>query len=169
MRTLTIGVNLKFGKGGHRHPAQTAPEPRVVERIVEKVVEKEVVKEVPVEVVKEVNVPATAAFEGAYEDDLYFLLGKSELRPEEAFKLGRIAQILSENPDATITVTGYADSATGNTDINQNLSEQRAYAVVEMLRNAGISPARISIRAAGSDRDASKSPESNRVAVCIVK
>ncbi len=169
VRTLTVGVNLKFGKGGHRRPAQTALEPRVVERIVEKVVEKEVVKEVPVEVVKEVKVPVTAAFDGTYEDDLYFLLGKSELRPEEAFKLGRIAQILSENPDATITVTGYADSATGNSDINQNLSEQRAHAVVEMLRNAGISPNRIGIRAAGSDRDASKSPESNRVAVCIVK
>jgi outer membrane protein OmpA-like peptidoglycan-associated protein len=133
-------------------------------------VEKEVVKEVPVEVVKEVKVAAPGAkFEGSYEDDLFFLIGKSELRPDEAFKLGQIAQILKDNPETTITVTGYADSATGTAGINQDLSEQRARVVVDMLKKAGIAADRISFKAEGSDRNASQSPESNRVAVCIVK
>jgi OOP family OmpA-OmpF porin len=66
-------------------------------------------------------------------------------------------------------VTGYADSATGNDQINRELSEKRAQAVVDMLKKAGIAASRISFKAAGSDRDASRSPESNRVAVCIVK
>ena len=125
-------------------------------------------QEIAVEVVKEVKVPASN-FTGPYSDDLYFIIGKSEIRPDEAFKLGQIAQILKDNPDATITVTGYADSGTGNDEINRDLSEQRASVVVEMLKKAGIAASRIIRQAVGGDRDASRSPESNRVAVCIVK
>ncbi|MBR4687195.1 MAG: OmpA family protein, partial [Bacteroidales bacterium] len=88
---------------------------------------------------------------------------------EEAFKLGRICQVLAENPDAKITVTGYADSGTGNDRINTELSEQRARKVVDMLVDAGISRDRISSSSVAGDRDASQSPESNRVAVCVVK
>ena len=100
---------------------------------------------------------------------LFFLIGKSELRPDEAFKLGRICQILKDNPDAKIAITGYADSGTGTADINHTLSEQRAAVVAEMLKKAGIAASRITSNASGSDKDASASPESNRVAVCIVK
>jgi outer membrane protein OmpA-like peptidoglycan-associated protein len=128
---------------------------------VEKVVEKEVVKEV----VKEVKVPAV----NSYNDDLFFVIGKAEIRPEEALKLGRIVQVLSENPDAKITVTGYADSGTGTDQINTELSRQRAAKVVDMLVKAGIDRSRISENSVAGDRDASLSPESNRVAVCIVK
>ncbi len=166
-RNLGFSVKMKFGKKGEAaETVAAATDTRVVEKIVEKIVE----KKVPVEVVKEVKVlPVGSAFEGNYTDDLFFLINQAELRPDEAFKLGRIAQILQENPDATITVTGYADSATGNDQINRELSEQRAQAVVDMLKKAGIAASRISFKAAGSDRDASRSPESNRVAVCIVK
>ena len=168
IRTLTFGVNITFG-GGSAKRAAPARAASYAPEVVEKIVEKEVVKEVPVEVVKEVRVPSGTPFEGTYEDDLFFLLGKSELRPDEAFKLGQIAQVLKENPETSITVTGYADSGTGTTEINQDLSEQRARVVVDMLKKAGIAASRISYKAAGSDRNASQSPESNRVAVCIVK
>ena len=70
---------------------------------------------------------------------------------------------------AKITVTGYADSGTGTADGNKTLSEQRAATVVSMLKKAGIAASRISSAATGSDKDVSASPESNRVAVCIVK
>ena len=165
---LIVGLNLSFN-GSHKNAAPAradyVPE-HVVE--VEKIVEKIVEKQVPVEVVKEVKVPASN-FTGPYSDDLYFIIGKSEIRPDEAFKLGQIAQILKDNPEATITVTGYADSGTGNDEINRDLSEQRASVVVEMLKKAGIAASRIIRQAVGGDRDASRSPESNRVAVCIVK
>ena len=169
--TLSLGFSVKVKFGGStaaKTPAAPAyVQPYVPEKVIEKIVEKEVIKEVPVEVVKEVKVPSN--FEGTYEDDLFFIIGKAEIRPEEAFKLGQIAQILKENPDATITISGYADSATGSASINRTLSEQRATKVKEMLMGAGISESRISINAIGSDRNASLSPESNRVAVCIVK
>ena len=118
--------------------------------------------------VKEVKV-ATAPELSEYNDDLFFIINQAEIRPDEAFKLGRIAQILTDYPNATLTVTGYADSGTGTADINQSLSEQRAQSVAEMLKKAGIAAGRIICKAVGSDRDASGSPESNRVAVCIVK
>ena len=165
-RSLGFSVKVKFGGStAEKAPAApvqvepyVAPKPEIVKEIVEKEVIKEVVKEVPAKTLK-----------GIYEDDLYFVIGKAEIRPDEAFKLGQIAQILKDNPDAKVTVTGYADSATGTPAINKALSEKRADKVVEMLTNAGISASRISHTAAGTDRDASLKPENNRVAVCIVK
>ena len=168
-RSLGFAVKLRFGGSTAAKAAPaSAPvyipsEPKVVEKIVEKVVEKEVVKEV----VKEVKVPVGTV--DSYNDDLYFVIGKAEIRPEEAFKLGRICQVLAENPDAKITVTGYADSGTGTDEINEELSQQRAAKVVDMLVKAGIARDRISWSSVAGDRDASLSPESNRVAVCIVK
>ena len=101
--------------------------------------------------------------------NLYFVIGKAEIRPDESFKLGRIYQIMLDNPKAKIVINGHADSATGTPSRNQTLSEQRAQAVVDMLQKAGISSSRISFNATGSDKDASLAPESNRVAVCIVE
>jgi outer membrane protein OmpA-like peptidoglycan-associated protein len=167
-KTFLVGLNLSFG-GSRRDTEVARVDERIVEKLVEKVIEKEVVREVPVEVVKEVRVPGKAEFQGPYTDDLFFVINKAELRPTEAFKLGRIAQIMAEYPEATISVTGYADSATGTASINKRLSEQRAQSVVDMLKQAGIAASRIICKAVGSDRDASSTPESNRVAVCIVK
>ena len=141
---------------------------REVEKIVEVPVEKVVEKIVEVPVEKIVEVPAST-LSGEYTDDLFFIIGKAEIRPEEAFKLGRICQILKENPESKIIVTGYADSSTGTSEINQALSDQRAKIVSDMLAKAGISSDRIECRAAGTDRDASASPSSNRVAVCVIK
>ena len=170
-RTVTFGVNVRFG-GGQRIAA-AAPavyNGPAVQQVVEKIVEKIVEKEVPVEVVKEVvkEVPANT-LKDTVNDDIYFLIGKAEIRPDEAFKLGRIAQILADNPNARITITGHADSGTGTPEINKELSEQRAATVAEMLKKAGIAASRISCSSTGTDVDASATPESNRVAVCIVK
>ncbi len=162
-------LTLKVGLGGLPSkkkasytvaPTVTKPEvvEKVVEKIVEKVVEKEVVKEVPVSTLK-----------GIYSNDLYFVIGKSEIRPEEAFKLGKICQILEDNPKAKIVIRGYADSGTGTAEINNTLSSARANAVADMLRNAGIAADRIRVEYTGGDRDASAAPADNRVAVCIVE
>ena len=89
---------------------------------------------------------------------------------------GEMAAFLETSGPVTFTIASSVKvdkdvtvSATGNAEINQDLSEQRASVVVNMLKKAGIAASRISYKAAGSDRDASQSPESNRVAVCIVK
>ena len=166
-KTVTFGVNLTFlgAKVKAKAPAYYGPQ---VKEIIKEVVKEKVVEK-PVEKIVEKVVYKGSNFEGLYEDDLYFLIGKSEIRPDEAFKLGRICQILKDNPDAKISVTGYADSGTGNDEINNTLSQQRAAVVVDMLKKAGIEAGRITSAAIGGDKDANASPESNRVAVCIVK
>ena len=166
-KTVTFGVNLTFAGAKLKAKAPVGYVPQVKEIIKEVVKEKVVEK--PVEKIVEKVVYKGSNFEGLYEDDLYFLIGKSEIRPDEAFKLGRICQILKDNPDAKISVTGYADSGTGNDEINNTLSQQRAAVVVDMLKKAGIEAGRITSAAIGGDKDANASPESNRVAVCIVK
>jgi len=177
--TRSVGFSIKAKIGGETaskapvHSDYNTPyvPAKTETQVVEKIVEKEVIKEVPVEVVKEVikEVRTGATLESSYTDNLFFVLGKAEILPEEAFKLGRICQILKDNPDAKITITGYADSATGNSQINSELAKERAESVTNMLKSAGINASRISFSSVGGDFDASKSPESNRVAVCIVK
>ena len=162
-RNIGFSIKVKFGKGADAKPAP-APvhvEPYVETKIVEKVVEKEVIKEV----VKEV--PAKT-LDGIYEDDLYFVLGKDEIRADEAFKLGQISQIMKDNPDATIEIIGSADSATGTKAINATLSQKRAQKVADMLEKAGIPASRITHKAA-VDSKPGKGAEANRVAICIVK
>ncbi len=167
-KTFMFGVDLTLKSTISRAVKQAAvsvaPEVREVVREVvkEKVVEK------PVMVEKVVEKPVST-LKGEFEDDLFFVIGKSELRPDEAFKLGRICKVLEDNPDAKIAITGYADSATGTADVNRSLSAQRAKVVADMLKKAGIAESRITSTSVGSDKDASASPESNRVAVCIIK
>ena len=167
-RSLGFSVKVKFGGSTASAPKAEAPvkvepyvpaQPQVIEKVVEKVVEKEVVKEV--------KVPAST-LEGVYTDDLFFVIGKDEIRPDEAFKLGQIAQILKDNPDARIEIIGSADSATGSAGTNTSLSLSRAQAVVNKLTQAGISSSRISYKAA-VDSKPGKGADANRVAICIVK
>lgn len=163
--SVSFGVNVVFG-APQRKEVAPVPEPIVREVVKEVVKEKIVEKEVIKEVVKEV--PAST-LEGVYVDDLYFQIGKAELRPEEAVKLGEIARLLKDNPHARISITGYADSATGSARRNESLSAQRARTVVQLLKKAGIGEDRITFTNVGSDKDASLAPEANRVAVCVVK
>ena len=169
MSTVSFGVNVSFGGSPSEGKVKSAPSVAAIQEIVrevevvkEKVVEKEVVKEV----VKEV--PAKT-LDGVYTDDIFFVIGKAELRPDEAFKLGEISRVLKDNPHARVTITGYADSATGTPNKNKSLSARRAEVVVNMLKKAGISADRISFDSTGTDKDASLAPESNRVAVCVIK
>jgi outer membrane protein OmpA-like peptidoglycan-associated protein len=171
--SVVLGIDVTLG-GAKKVAAAAAPAiaanvaPAVIEKVVEKIVEKQVPVEKIVEKVVEKKVPAST-LNGTYDDDLFFIIGKAEIRPEEAFKLGQIAQILKDNPDAKIEITGYADSGTGTSEINRELARKRAETVAQMLKDAGISANRISYSSTGGDRNASASPESNRVAVCIVK
>ena len=161
-RNIGFSVKVKFGGNSKK---EAAPAPQVVEKEIIKEIVKEVVKEVPVEVVKEV--PAKT-LQGIYNDDLYFVIGKADVRPDEAFKLGKIAQIMKDNPEAVIEITGSADSVTGSARTNARLSEKRAQTVVNMLAKDGIPASRISYKAA-VDSKPGQGAAANRVAICIVK
>ena len=98
-----------------------------------------------------------------------FAVNKTDLRPEESFKLGRMCQVLKENPSAKVVLTGYADTATGTPAINSELAARRAATVAAKLRDEGIDPNRISYTSEEGDWNKSASPEANRrVTVRIV-
>lgn len=63
-----------------------------------------------------------------------FRINKSKLSKEARANLGLLAEsIKAGDPEAVYTITGYADKGTGNTEINQRLSRERAEAVYKCL------------------------------------
>ena len=106
--------------------------------------------------------------EALHVEDVYFDLDKSEINDAQMPKVERLIKVLKANPEATVSITGYADQATGTEQRNYQLTKLRSEAVASALRKAGISPSRISTEYYGTEKDSSFTPESNRVAVCIV-
>ena len=101
--------------------------------------------------------------------DVFFRIGRYELRESEMAKLEELTAIARENPGTVVEVTGYADPQTGSAKRNMYLSQKRAEAVAGWLETAGISKTRIKISYKGSTESPYDTPEKNRVAVCIVK
>lgn len=67
-----------------------------------------------------------------------FALDKSEILADSFDLLDHVAQLLKNHPEiTTLHVVGHTDSA-GGADHNQQLSEERANAVVEALRSRGV-------------------------------
>lgn len=126
-------------------------------------VEKPVVKEVIKEVVKEVVKDAPL------RRDVFFAIASSKITNAEMQKVEDIVTYLKAHPAAKVSVTGYADSATGNPTINEKYAAQRADAVYDALVNKyGIDAARITKDSKGGQLDLyGGNPEMNRVAICI--
>lgn len=101
-------------------------------------------------------------------ENVFFLIGKSEVRDSEMPKLEEVVSLLENNPQTKVTVTGHADAETGSDERNMELSEQRAENVAAVLVKAGISPDRIVVQYKGSSENPYDLPEKNRVAICVV-
>ncbi len=80
-----------------------------------------------------------------------------------------LADMARDSSTAEFVVTGYADSATGSAEYNQQLSEQRAQAVAAELQHMGIAPERIKIMAGGGVDSLSPAPFNRRVVVRLEK
>ena len=93
---------------------------------IEVVNEKVVVKEVP-----------------AAPQSVFFEIGSSALPPHSEVNLSAVAQMLKDNPNMTLSLTGYADSDTGSAAWNKQLSENRANAVADALVKLGINKNRL--------------------------
>ena len=64
---------------------------------------------------------------------VFFTIGSAELSPREIMNLSYLAEQMKQFPNATYTVNGYADSATGTPAFNKELSLKRAQAVKDAL------------------------------------
>ena len=105
----------------------------------------------------------------ALTESVYFDLNKSVLKADQQSKIDNLISYLRQNPTANVTITGYADKATGTASRNMTLSEQRANVVKKALTDAGISASRITTEYYGDTQQVSAVPEMNRVAVCVTK
>jgi outer membrane protein OmpA-like peptidoglycan-associated protein len=74
--------------------------------------------------------------------------GSSEVTPEHALQLDRVANVMKLLPNVTATVVGHADQL-GDESANYALSEARAVSVVRYLVGQGVEPARLAARAVG--------------------
>ena len=106
--------------------------------------------------------------EALHLEDIYFELNQSVIRDSEVYKVDNLVKVLKANPEAKVSITGYADQATGTDLRNLVLTKERAEVVAEALKAAGIGPDRIRTEFYGTEKDSSFAPENNRLAVCIV-
>ena len=157
-----LGVGYSFGPKYNvttRVVEEPAPEPVVVEKIVEKIVE------VPVQV-EEKKVEKEV-----FRRDVFFLINQAIIRPQEMEKVAQVAEYLQNHPEATVTITGYADKGTGSMAFNLRLSAQRSQAVAKALQNKYYIPAsRMIVKSMGEDMyQPYPDAVQNRVAICIAE
>ena len=80
--------------------------------------------------------------------DVLFDTGKSELKAGGMRNVQKLAGVLKEYPQRNVMIEGFTDS-TGNSALNQSLSDRRAAAVRAALQETGVSADRISGRGYG--------------------
>ena len=79
---------------------------------------------------------------------VFFTLGSTKLSDQDQNTVSQAAQVFKTKPNATVTVTGYADTI-GSPTANMALSQQRANVVKGLLVNQGVPAGSISTAASG--------------------
>lgn len=82
-----------------------------------------------------------------------FVSAQAIVLPESYELLDRFTVLASRCPNATFLVTGHTDN-TGSADFNQNISRQRAQAVVNHIVNSGVSIDRFEVSGLGATQPA---------------
>jgi outer membrane protein OmpA-like peptidoglycan-associated protein len=83
--------------------------------------------------------------------NVFFDVGKSDLKNESIAELEKIRELLAENGHLKVQINGHTDN-TGNDATNRMLSLKRAEAVVQYLIEKGIDTNRLSAKGFGSER-----------------
>jgi outer membrane protein OmpA-like peptidoglycan-associated protein len=92
---------------------------------------------------------------------IYFEAGKSELKPQYNTELDNILNTLNKYPDLGVEISGFA-SAEGTDEVNRDLSNKRAIAVLDYINHRGVVRRRIVAKGYGVSKDHSSSKEEGR-------
>ena len=84
-------------------------------------------------------------------EDIYYDLGKANIRADARPGLDKLLQLMLDNPDITIELASYTDSR-ADADYNLDLSQRRAEAVVEYFVLRGAEKDRLHPRGYGETR-----------------
>jgi outer membrane protein OmpA-like peptidoglycan-associated protein/tetratricopeptide (TPR) repeat protein len=83
--------------------------------------------------------------------NVFFAIGKSDLKPESIAEVENILELLEKNPHLSVQINGHTDNS-GNAATNKVLSLKRATSVVEYLKQHGIDASRLTAKGFGSER-----------------
>lgn len=83
--------------------------------------------------------------------DVLFATGSADLQSGANANLDKLVTFLNEHPERKVLVEGHTDNVGGG-ELNQRLSQQRAEAVRNYLREKGIAAERLSAEGIGMDR-----------------
>ena len=157
-----VGVTFKFG------PSSKKKEVVVVEEVVEAQPEPAPAPVVvPEPVAPAPQQPVAETKPAEMRQDVFFRINSSSVRPAEQAKIEALAGYMKKYPEAKVTVTGYADKATGSARYNMSISLKRAQAVADALVEAGVASERITVDAKGDTEQPFDGIEKNRVAIAV--
>ena len=122
--------------------------------------------QLPCPEVKPAPAPAPVVEAAPMLTTVRFSINSARVTPMEMVNVYNVAEYMKKNPDAKVTITGYADKDTGTADFNQKLSERRAQAVYDILtNNYGISGDRLVKAAEGSSEQPYTTNNWNRIVI----
>ena len=152
-----VGVRYNIGK---TYTTRTITPPAPVEKIVERIVEK--IVEVPAKTEERVK-------GGKLRREVFFTIGKNKISQDGFNKIQEVVDFMKKYPEATVTVTGYADRGTGSAKFNDRIAARRADVVETELVNRGIARDRIVKSSKGSRVQPFNDNDMNRVTICIAE
>ena len=155
-----VGAKFTLGK---TYTTKTIPAPKPVEKIIERIIEKPAPAPVPKTETKQ------EAVEENFRRDIFFPIGNSNIAKSQTTKIAEIVTFMKENPDAKITLTGYADKGTGSAAFNDKIAARRAQTVYNTLAAKGVAKNRMIKKSMGSRVQPFEENDMNRVTICIAK
>jgi outer membrane protein OmpA-like peptidoglycan-associated protein len=97
---------------------------------------------------------------------VFFNINTTQVSDRGYVNLQYIAKAIRQNPDKVFTISGYADSQTGNTAYNLKLSRRRAQNVYNLLtREFGVNPAQLKAEGKGGVEKLFKNTALSRAAI----
>lgn len=153
-----VGVKVALGE---THTTKVIPAPKPVEKIIERIIEKPAPAPAP-------KVESKVVEEN-FRRDIFFPIGNSNIAKSQRTKIAEIVEYMKENPDAKITLTGYADKGTGSAAFNDKIAARRAQTVYNTLAAKGVAKSRMIKKSKGSRVQPFEENDMNRVTICIAK
>ena len=155
-----VGLKIAFG---NTYTTKTIPAPKPVEKIIERIIEKPAPAPAPKTETKQ------EAVDENFRRDIFFPIGNSNIAKSQTTKIAEIVTFMKENPDAKITLTGYADKGTGSAAFNDKIAARRAQTVYNTLAAKGVAKSRMIKKSMGSRVQPFEENDMNRVTICIAK
>ena len=152
-----VGVKVALGE---THTTKVIPAPKPVEKIIERIIEKPAPAPAP---------KVESKVEENFRRDIFFPIGNTNIAKSQTTKIAEIVEYMKENPDAKITLTGYADKGTGSAAFNDKIAARRAQTVYNTLAAKGVAKSRMIKKSMGSRVQPFEENDMNRVTICIAK